>query len=195
MTFGRAGASRSSLVFAPAARCWLPTVAVTRFTRSEEARERSERMAMALGLIGGIASGVMGMAQANYQGQVAEMNAEIAKDNAKRAVERSQIEQESQDLKAANALGAQVTEQGASGLSLSSGSMMRSRRSARRLARLDALNVRQAGRIEEYNYLTEAANQKAQAHASRISGVGSLLGWFFSGLNSLVGSSQSTGWA
>jgi hypothetical protein len=151
-------------------------------------------MAAALGLVGGLVSGVMGFAQSSYQGQVAEMNADIAKDNAKRAVERSQIEQESQDLKAANVLGAQVVEQGASGLSLSSGSLLKSRKSARRLARLDALNVRQAGEIEKYNYLTDAANYKAQAAGARISGVGSLLGGFFSGVNSLVGSSTSSGW-
>src|SRR5262245_64995073 len=105
-------------------------------------------MAMALGLIGGIASGVMGFAQSNYQAQVAEMNADIAKENAQRAGERAQIEQQTQDIQASNTLGEQVAEQAASGLTVSSPSLVKSRRSARRLARLDALNVRQAGEIE-----------------------------------------------
>lgn len=150
-------------------------------------------MAMALGLVGGIASGAMGMMQANYQAQVAEMNADIAKDNAQRAGERAQIEQQTQDIQASNTLGEQVAEQAASGLTVSSGSLVKSRRSARRLARLDALNVRQAGEIERYNYLTQRANFKAEAQGARIGGVGSLLGGFFSGAQSLIGSSSSSG--
>ena len=48
-------------------------------------------MAM-VGAIGALASGAMGMIQANYQAQVAQMNAKIAKDNAHLASTRGGIE-------------------------------------------------------------------------------------------------------
>src|SRR5262245_45852379 len=145
-------------------------------------------MAVALGAVGALASGVMGFAQSSYQASIAKMNQQIAKRNAVMTADRTQIEQENQDVKAANALGEQVSSQAASGLSLTSPSMVRSRQTARRLARMDALNIRQAGRIDEYNYMSAAATFKAQAAADRASRFGDLLGGFMGAAKSLIGS-------
>lgn len=145
----------------------------------------------ALAAIGSIASGVLGFMQADYQSQVAKMNAHIAAENAQRASERSQIEQEDQDAKSAAMIGELVASQSASGIALGSGSSMLTRTSAAKLGRQDALRVRQAGATEAYNYLTQAENFNAQAKADSMGGIGSLLGGFLGGARSLIGDSSA----
>ena len=54
-----------------------------------------------LAAIGPILSGVMGFAQASYQAKVADMNASIANDNATRAIERSQVNEQTQSAQQA----------------------------------------------------------------------------------------------
>lgn len=149
-------------------------------------------MAVALGVIGPLLSGVIGFAQASYQAKIADMNSSIAKDNAGRAIERSQVEQQDQDTQTAAMLGAQEAAQSASGISLNSETSRRIRKASRILGRKDALNVRQAGEIEKYNYLVEAANQSAAGKMAQIGGVGSLLSGFISAGGSLLGSSSPT---
>lgn len=139
-----------------------------------------------LGAIGSIAQGVLGFAAANYQAQVAEMNEEVAKDNAMRSIERAQVEQQTQDDLTAAMLGEQESVQSASGLSLTSPSAIRTRAAARRLGRMDALNVRQAGEIEKYNYLVQASNFGSEAKMAQLQGVGNLLSGFLGATQSLV---------
>lgn len=137
-------------------------------------------------------SGVFGMAQASYQAKVANMNAQIAEENAKRTIERSQIEQQDQDMMTRQALGEQMSVQSASGLSMASGSALLTRRAAARLGRMDALNVRQAGEIEAYNYKTQAMNFRAEASMAQLTGVGNLLNSFLGAGSSLIGQAKST---
>lgn len=146
----------------------------------------------AVGAASGLLSAVTGFAQANYQSQVVDMNADIAKDNARRARERASIQQETNDRQTAALIGEQTALQGAGGLSISGRSAMLTRKSARMLGRLDALNIQQGGAIESYNYLTQSANFKAQAGADRMSGFSSLVGGFLQAGSSLIGQSKST---
>lgn len=165
-----------------------------------------------LGAIGTIASvagsiitGVAGYQQAKasqkaeeYQAEIQRMNADIARKNASRAIATSQIQQEDQDRAARAVLGEQVAEQAASGLSLGGRTQIATRRSARELARRDALNIRYAGEIEKYNFLQEASNQEAGRQLSLMSADSygksaglSLLSGFVGGVGSLVGGAQS----
>lgn len=135
--------------------------------------------AAAIAAVSSVASGFMGMQQSAYQAKVANMNAQIAEENAKRALERSRIEQEDSDrFQTAAMLGEQEAAQSTSGLSLTGKSAILTRATARKLGRRDALNIIQAGEIESYNYRTQAANFRADAGAARLSGVSSLLGGF-----------------
>jgi hypothetical protein len=140
--------------------------------------------------IGSVTSGMAAQQQANYQAKVSEMNEKIAKQNAVRAIERSQIEQEDQDRETAAQLGEIVAAQGASGLSLTSRSSALTRKSARMLGRRDALNIRQAGEIEAYNYKTQAVNFEADAQLRRMEGKSSLLAGFVGGIGSLIGGAR-----
>lgn len=136
-------------------------------------------------------SGVTGLLAGVYAKNTADMNAEIAEDNAKRAVFRSQVEQQESDLATAGMLGEQEAAQSASGISLTSGSLVKTRAAARKLGRLDALNIRQAGRVEAYNYQAEAAGLRAKGQGALFAGVGDALGSFMSAGGSLIGGANS----
>lgn len=143
-------------------------------------------------------------AAARYQADVAKVNANITRQNAARAIAVSQIEQQESDIGARGLIGEQIAQQAASGLALGGKSAIATRKSAKLLARKDALNIRYAGEVEKSNYLTEAMNQEAQrqmslgeaqAHdqaaknAHKAAGL-SLLATFFDAGSSLVGSSK-----
>lgn len=140
-------------------------------------------------LLGGMAAKNAG----DYQAQVARMNAQIAEDNAQRALERSQIEQQDQDTLTRAQIGTQEALQGASGLSITGGSQILTRKSAAMLGRRDALNVRQGGELEAYGYKTQAANSEAQARQAKAAGQSALLGSYFSAGGSLLSSAAKFG--
>lgn len=121
-----------------------------------------------------------------YQSAIAGMNEKIAKDNATRAKHTAQVQQQDQDMVARAMLGEQLAEQGASGFTVGSASFRNARKSAKELARKDALNIRQAGEMEANNYLTQAANFNLQGQGMRSSAWGSLLGGFLEGAGSLA---------
>lgn len=123
---------------------------------------------------------------ASYQAAIAEMNQDIANDNAVRALQRSQVEQQDQDAITLAMLGEQEAAQGASGLAFGSRSFRLTRKSAQELGRKDALNIRQAGELEAYDYKTQAANFGAAASANKASATNSLLGSFLGGTASLI---------
>lgn len=148
-------------------------------------------MAAGIGLIAGLAQGVLGFAQAQYQGQVARNNEIIAQRNAWAAIHRSEIEQQDQDAQTSGMIGELVAEQGASGVAINSGSAVLTRSAVAKLGRQDALRVRYGGEMEAFNYKTQAANFHAQQDASKFEGIASLAGGFLGGISSLVGSSTS----
>lgn len=103
--------------------------------------------------VGGAIISTSAQLQANkYQQEVAARNAALMEENAQRAGFAAQVAQQDQDRAARALIGEQIAAQSASGLKLGGKSQMLTRKSARELARLDALNIRQAGDIEVYNY-------------------------------------------
>jgi hypothetical protein len=98
----------------------------------------------------------------NYQAQVAQRNADLMNENARRAIDVAQQEQIQQDQKTRGLLGEQVAAQSASGLKLGGRSYMLTRKSARQLGRLDALNIRQDGDITAFNYRMAAQDNLDQ---------------------------------
>lgn len=110
--------------------------------------------------IGGAVVSTAATIQANnYQAQVAKRNAELMNANAERAVQRSQQEQLQKDQETRALLGEQIAAQSASGLKLGGRSQILTRKSARMLGRLDALNIRTAGDTEAFNYRMMAQDE------------------------------------
>lgn len=154
-----------------------------------------------IGALAPLVGGITGMMQASYQAKVADANAEIAQQNADRAVAVAAIDAEDSDFQTKALLGEQEVAQGASGVSLSGKSQILTRTSARKLGRRDSLNIIQAGDVERYNYETQKMNFKAEGKAAKMSGIAGLIGGAMSTMGniaslgsgaSLVGGAQST---
>jgi len=143
-----------------------------------------------LGAAGTVYSGIAAMQAANYQAAVAEMNAKIAEDNARRAVFASQVAAQDQDRQTAAALGELLAQQGASGIDVGTGSQLLAQRGTRELGRLDSLRIRQEGDIQRYNFQTDAVNARAQAQLSRMEGRSALIGGILGGARSLLGAAS-----
>lgn len=162
-----------------------------------------------LGAAAGIGSGILGVvgtvvsvaaagaqaasakAQADYQAKVAQNNAIIAKKNAERSSDASQQQQVQQDMETRAFIGQQEAIQSGSGLSVSGGSQLRTRRSAARLGDVDRNNIREAGNTDIINYLQQSENFTSQASAAKAQGRGAILEGFLNASNSLISSASS----
>lgn len=147
------------------------------------------------GAIGGAVSAAAavlgGIQQANmmrYQAEMAERQAQIERENAVRAVERAQIEAEDQDRISLAFLGEQEAFMSASGLSGQSHQL--ARKGSREIARRDALNIRQAGDVDKYNFQQRAINAQAEAGMLRSGSRNALLSGFVGGATSLISAAQ-----
>jgi hypothetical protein len=129
-------------------------------------------------LLGSVVSGVGTFMAGQAQANINEFNANVADDNAKRAIERAQIEQQDQDLQTRALVGEQLAQQSASGVDVGVGSTKYSRMAARELGRRDALNIRQAGELESADYKNQATSSRMQASATRTGAAFGLLGSF-----------------
>lgn len=105
-----------------------------------------------LGIAGAVANTSATIAANNYQATVAKRNAAIMTENANRSIQVAQQAQIKQDQETRALLGEQIAVQSASGLKIGGKSQMLTRKSARTLGRMDALNVRYEGELEAYNY-------------------------------------------
>lgn len=143
------------------------------------------------GAAGTVLAGVAAKNAGDYQAKVAQMNAQIARDNADRAVAASQIKEQDNDMLVRAQLGTQEALQGASGVLVTGGSQILTRKAAAELGRRDTLNIRNAGEVEAYNYKVQAANQVAEASAQKAKGQGALIGSFLSAGGSLLSSASS----
>lgn len=143
------------------------------------------------------------MQQAKFQASVADMNAKIEAQNARRATERAFAEGQEQDRINAGIFGQQISEQSGSGLSAEGGTFALARKGARTLGRLDTLNVVQEGLLDAHNARVREANFRAEKSAAKASGrnallsgaigtVGSAAGAFGNLPTSLVGGSTSS---
>lgn len=144
-----------------------------------------------VGAVGGIVSGIAAKRAGDYQNQVAQMNAQIARTNASRAQERSQIEAQQNDRATLGLLGEQEAAQAASGFLLQSKSNVLTRRAARRLGRQDTLAIRNAGDVEAYGYLTGAVNAEAEGRLAKMQGKAGMLQGFLGAAQSLIGGAAS----
>lgn len=137
-----------------------------------------------------LASGAFGMMQANYQAKVAEMNQQVAKDNARLASARGGIEAQLNDVAAAQFQADQLTGQAASGVAVSGDSQVRTRNQAKFFANADRARIRENANYEAHGYRVQAANFKAEKANQKLSGIASLVGGVLDAA-AIMGQSQS----
>jgi len=144
-----------------------------------------------VGAVGAFSAGEASATQSEYQGEVARMNAKIADDNAVRALQRSTIEAQDNDVRTGQIIGSQEAIQGASGLSISSGSFQSVRQSTREVGRTDTLRIIQGGEVDAFNFRVEAANLRAGATNADLSAENARTAARFSAASSLIGGASS----
>jgi len=147
--------------------------------------------AVAIGL--SVAAGVLSTGYAAYsqkaaydaQAKIDKQNQAIAEENARRAVDRAAQEAQDQDFENLGFLGTQAAGQAASGIS--GRSQVLAKKSANKLARLDALRIVDAGNIEAYNHKIQAWNFGNSAAMAKSAGKNSLVAGFIGGAGKIAG--------
>lgn len=126
---------------------------------------------MALGTVASVGSAIVGtMAQMQaleYQAAVAARNQQIAEENARRELERSQVEQQDWSEEARGQLGQLLAALSASGVAIDAGSAALQRRGARGLAQRDASRIREEGVSRADRMYQQAADFGADARGAR----------------------------
>lgn len=127
-----------------------------------------------IGLIGSLASGVLGAVgaqqQARAQADAAEYQAQVARNNAiieqqKAAAERQKgaVDAQQQDFQSRQLMGKQLAGMAASGVDVESGTATNIRQSQAELSRLDTLTTAANAERRAWGYDVAATNQQAQA--------------------------------
>lgn len=140
-----------------------------------------------VGAVGSLVSANANAQAARYQSQVAERQRQINLLNASRALDAARQEHIQTEQQNAALYGAQVAAQSASGLKIGGRSQILTRKGARELGRLDALNVVAAGDIAAYNYRMAAEDAGNESKFLRQTSTNSMLtGWLSAG-STLIG--------
>jgi hypothetical protein len=151
-------------------------------------------MPQALG-IGAVVAGLAGTAvnaagavsQGDYQAQVAQNNAAIARQGAANALQAGAQAQQQSLLQTAGLVSAARAAGGSSGLDVNSGSQVNVRASDEALGNLSALNIRSNTARNVYGLETQASDFSASAANDQQAGINSAIGAGLSGLGSLGG--------
>lgn len=117
----------------------------------------------AMTAVGQFAAGNAKANAANYNAQVAIMNANQQKQNAVIASQSGSQQATMQSLKTRATIGAERANQGASGVNVNTGSAIDTQASTHEIGTLDAMTVRTNAAREAFGYQTAAVNQEAQA--------------------------------
>jgi hypothetical protein len=131
-----------------------------------------------VGIAGVVASTSAQMQANDYQRMVAERAAATNEENAQRTINAAQAAQQDQDRQTRALIGQQIATQSASGLKLGGRSQMLTRKTARELGRLDALNIRQAAEVDAYNFRVAGADAMAESQFMRTANSNALLSGF-----------------
>jgi hypothetical protein len=125
------------------------------------------KIAQGVSVAAGVVGTISNMQAAAYQQAVAQRNAQLMEENARRAIEQSQREQEDWGQAAREQLGRLMADLGASGVAMGAGSALRRREGAGELAQRDAMRIREEGVTTAENFRQQAADFKGEAKMAR----------------------------
>lgn len=145
----------------------------------------------AFAVMGNLQAGKAEQQAANYRAAVARNNQQIATQNARYSRERASILAFDRDKETAGLLGEQKRIQAGSGISLGSGSFMRTRRTARRLGVRDRENIIHAGEVDATNFENQAAGFGAESVLEKATAKDAKLATYLNVGSSLVGGATS----
>ena len=153
----------------------------------------AEGVGGAVSAVGAISAGQAASKNAAYQSQIAQMNANIATQNARYAIEQGQQKEQAQQLKSRAQIGGMIAAQGANGLDVNSGSNLQTVEGAADLSRLDALTIRNDAAREAYNFQTQSVSDTAQAGLLKSQSSQDLTSGYIGAGSSLLSAASSVG--
>ena len=130
-------------------------------------------------------------ASADYQAQVAGVNAKVAQQNADAANQQGEFNATQASMKAKAQVGAIMAQQGANGLDVNSGSNVDVRSSAAQMGQLDAVSIRSNAARQAYGYETQADSYTMQAGLDTMQGQAASTAGDYAGASSLLGAGSS----
>ncbi|TXH55882.1 MAG: hypothetical protein E6Q97_07795 [Desulfurellales bacterium] len=144
-----------------------------------------------LSMFGALSEGAANARMANYRAGIADMNSQIAKQNADYARTVGEAQARRSGMKTAEVIANQKTAQSGSGLDVNFGSPAAVRDSTAALGREDQSTIRETAARRAYGYDVEAANQTAQAGVERAAASNAKRTALLKSLSSFVGSASS----
>lgn len=136
---------------------------------------------------GAIQQGNAAEASGRYNAQVATMNAKIADQNARDALERGKIEEQQKRQEIAMLTGRQRAAMAANGVDITYGSPLDTIVDTAMLGEIDALTIRSNAAREAYGYKVNAANSRADATLSLANGKSAKTAGYLSAGGTILG--------
>lgn len=115
--------------------------------------------------------GIGGLMSTFGQASALRASAQANEDNASRALFRSQVDAQDQDMAAKEEIASYVSSAAFSGFSISSDYFQQGERRLKVLARRDALRLRNQGDLQAANYRSQAASDRASAKNLSLKGI------------------------
>jgi len=143
--------------------------------------------AAAVTATGQVVSGIGQANQARYAARVADRNAQLSADQAKRTEENTAIEAQRRYRQSSQVLGAQQAAMAANGVDLNFGSAVDVSRDSRMLAAEDVGQIYRAGSDQVKNLDIQAWNSRAEANAQRSKASGAIINSVFSAASTALG--------
>lgn len=140
-----------------------------------------------MGGMGAIQQGKAQAAAAEYQAKVSNMNAALAERQSREIVEKGQVEEQQQRMKAAKLIGEQKATMAANGVDLSFGSPLDTLVDSAKMAELDALTIRSNTYKAERDARQQANNYRAQASIDLATGANAQTAGYMSALGTVIG--------
>jgi hypothetical protein len=140
-----------------------------------------------MGGMGAIQQGNAAAASANYNAQVADMNAKLTERRARDALERGQMEEQQQRMKTSQIIGQQKAAMAANGVDLKFGSPLDTLVDTATMGELDALTIRANTYREERDTRQQANNLTGQASMLRAEAKSAKQGGFLNAFGTVLG--------
>lgn len=151
-----------------------------------------------VGGLGAIQSARAASASAGYNAQVAANNAKIATQNANFAGAEGEQNVAASEAKTRAALAATLTNQGASGVDINSGSLVDVRESEAKLGMLNTLNIRSEAARQAYGFSTQSTNYSNQSALDKSQKASDEIGGYLNAGSTVLGgigqASKYTDW-
>lgn len=126
---------------------------------------------LALNVFGNVFGGVGSILTGFQNNDISQYNADIARQQAQRALDRGKTDEQQYRLSIAQLIGKQRAQLAAKGFDLGADTALQIQLDTARIGEIDALTIRNNAALEAWGYRAQAINLENQGRAAQIGGV------------------------